>query len=218
MIIGINYEGGKSVPRHPSCMGWINIQVCSDKSFGGGIVDEQTMSEQRFDKEKHKNDLSIIFRQIHHVYPEMQIVIRVARGRSAIDTIDQVLLPVIIDAGLNRVQFVMDNYTPAVDDQSPFVFVNYGMFAEVSDDASCAPGEICNPVITEEIVACKDGIFQCANRQSTTDDEKNIMLRFSCFRNMILYGIADDMPDNYKEKDIMAQLILRNIDDEKNLK
>jgi hypothetical protein len=225
-VSGINYEGGKiieHIKKFSNCVAYANCQIAMDAPYHDSprIADESVRSTGRsesqfhgYDENKLKDKLLEIFSVIRSKYPGVKIIIQIARGRSAEPTFHEVIKPVLDRLGITNFETKYgyrstDYYVPT--DKEPFVFVNYGMFAELSSNIKVEVGEICNPVVTYDITkynatADPESSFTIENRQSFEGDGNNILNHLD-FKKLTLFGIADDMkfitPVDYKKEHIM---------------
>jgi hypothetical protein len=223
--IGINYEGGKiinHVLKFDNCVGYVNCQIAMDAPYHKmpRVADETIRSSGRSESQfkgynelKLQSDLKMIFKYIKETYPKVKIVIQVARGRSAESTIKEVIMPVLNELKITLIEYVFgyrstDYYIPK--NKSKFVFFNYGMFAELSENLTINVGQICNPVITYKIKNYNDVDGFHVLKTKFIHKNKNILNNFK-FPKLILYGIDDKMkfitPDIYKKKFINNQLV-----------
>ena len=223
-VIGINYEGGKIIDhilKFDSCLGYVNCQIAMDAPYHKvpRVADESIRSSGRsesqfigYDENKLKNDLKSIFKYIQDKYKKTLIVIQVARGRSASITIQEVILPVLTELGINLYKFSTgyrstDYYHHS--GKSKFIFFNYGMFAELSENNDIKVGQICNPIASYKIKNYNDLDGFKILKKKTNHKNKNILDNFN-FPKLIIYGIDDSMkfitPDIYKKKFIKKLL------------
>ena len=154
----------------------------------------------------HKNILQLI----KNKYPYVKLVIQIARGRSAEPTYNEIIKPILDKIRITNVILKYgyrrrDYYEP--EDDTPFVFFNYGMFGELSDNIKVKVGEICNPVITYDILNYdSEKGFEFVEKEEIFEDNLNILNSFNDIKKIILFGIADEMefvtPDIYKKIDI----------------
>jgi hypothetical protein len=229
-VVGINYEGGKIIKHilsNPKCVAYANCQIAMDAPYHTipRVADETIRSMGRsesqfkgYDEDKLRAKLKDIFTFIKDTYKDIRIVIQIARGRAAEATFNEVIKPVLDNMNITDVEFVngyrSQNYYTTLK-TTEFVFVNYGMFAELSDDIDVNVGEICNPVITYDINTYnhKDG-FTYGEETHFDRDEKNILNHFGDIKKLKLFGINDDMafitPDKYDKAHIVE--LVKKID------
>jgi hypothetical protein len=221
--IGINYEGGKIINhilKFDNCVGYVNCQITMDAPYHTvpRIADEKVRSSGRSESQftgynelKLQSDLRMIFEYIKENYPDTKIVIQMARGRSAQPTITEVISPVLDDLKITLVEFVLGYHTENyyVPDKTQFIFFNYGMFAELSENLTLHAGCICNPVVTYEIDSYDDTDGFHILKNKSVHAYKNILNLFK-FPKLILYGLDEEMPfvtpDVYRKKFIKKQL------------
>jgi hypothetical protein len=134
------------------------------------VADECTRSKGRsekqfpgYDEEILKSALLAVLEQIRDDFPGVMLVIQIARGRAAASTLDEVVVPLLRQCGIDQFHSVSgyrstDYYCPV--DDTPFVFLNYGMFAVLRDGASTgaqegalAVGTLCCPVASVAVTA-----------------------------------------------------------------
>lgn len=222
-IIGINYEAGKSIQHvryKKNCLGYANIQIVMDAPFQGRVANEKVRGKSRSElqMENYKEDLLIksltnIFEYINREYPNIKLVIQIARGRSWESMFNEVILPILntleipnyeIKSGYRRKNY----WTPSTDE--PFIYVNIGMFAILSNKDAAYVGEICNPVETRNILDYTTS-FILSPVTMQFRDSKNILLRFPEIKQMYLYGISDTMPfitpNVYKSEEEVKKLL-----------
>ncbi len=219
--VGINFEGGKIIryiKNSPKCVAYANCQIAMDAPYQGRVADETHRSKGRselnfpgYDEVKLKNKLTEIFEYIKSIYSGIKIVIQIARGRAADPTFVEVLKPVLDSLGINETQYSVhfgyrtENYFNYSEEPNQFVFVNYGMFAVLSNKEEVGVGEICNPVITRDIIDYKNSNFVVNPYSDTFEDDRNILNYSSLnIKKIKLFGIADDMkfvtPDIYTKE------------------
>jgi hypothetical protein len=225
-VIGINFEGGKiinHIKQYEQCIAYANCQIAMDAPYHDvpRIADETVRSSGRsenqfkgYDEEKLKNKLEEILNLINTKYSGTRLVIQIARGRSSEPTFIEVIKPILEKIGIidvvTKYGYRSENYYIPPDDL-PFVFLNYGMFAELSDNIPIEVGEICNPIITYDIINyTPDTGFKFENMKSFEKDNKNILNKFSYIKKLTLFGIADDMkfitPDIYNKKHVLRMI------------
>lgn len=218
-IIGINYEGGKiikHIKKYTNCIAYANLQIAMDAPYHSPprIADEKIRSTGRsesqfndYDEEKLKNKFEEILRFIKEKYKNIKLVIQIARGRSAEPTFTEIIKPILDKINIINYEYKFgykskDYYFPSNNDE--FVFLNYGMFAELSESIKIEVGEICNPNISYDIL---DNITKYTGKAIFIKDKKNILNYFKDIKKLKLFGIADDMkfitPDVYKKSDII---------------
>lgn len=232
LTVGINFESGKIIDhilKCKSCIAFANIQIAMDAPYKGRVADDalrnKGRSEQQFDvkygydERKLKHTLYHIFEYIKNKYPDTNIVLQIARGKAAESTYEEVLKPIFTRLNIinNLTNFInkegqikkyksgyrtTDYYIPTTDDN--FIFVNYGMFAVLTNDDNINVGKICNPIYTG-YVELKNNKIELT-KITTQDETKNILIHLGYFEKLYLMGITDDMPfvtpDKYKEEDI----------------
>lgn len=228
-VIGINYEGGKIIRhilRFSYCLGYVNCQIAMDAPYHTipRVADESKRSLSRaelqfngYNEDKLKEKLYNIFNYIKEKFGDIKLVIQIARGRAAAPTCENVIDPIIDQIKFSNVIFqkgyrYVDYYIPT--DCEPFIFFNYGMFAELSEDIKINVGEICNPVVTWDVTRDKDNNLVSSNNTSFID-AKNILnapeLDYIS-KKMTLFGIDDAMPfitpKDYSKESILGLLEL----------
>ena len=222
--IGINYEAGKIINhilKYKNCVGYVNIQVAMDAPYAGRVADDTVRQKGRsesqyekygYDENKLINDVTRIFNHIKEHYIGIKIVIQIARGKAAQSTLDEIILPILKKLEIKTFESKFgyrstDYYVPITDEK--FVFVNYGMFAVLSNINDIRAGQICNPCNTYIINSYSDidgfAVGEASINYETND--KNILSQMKWLIDVNLYGIADDMPfvipSVYKEEHIM---------------
>lgn len=217
--IGINYEGGKIIDyaiANNNCLAYANVQIGMDAPFHGEVASESvrqlTRSETQFvgySDERLQLQLTDIFRYIINQFKFDELIIQIARGRSATIMEKEIIRPVLCK--LNYYNYIIfygyrsKDYFTYPQGNKKFIFVNIGMFARLSDINVIKAGDICNPIITLDIL----GISKETNKFIVSDiirdhsGDKNILNNFN-FPKIKLYGIADDMPfitpDTYSQE------------------
>ena len=102
---GINFEGGKIISHILSCsncIGWPNCQIVMDATYNLRVADESIRklgrSEKAFgmDEEKFNENIKKIFTFINNKYPNIKIIIQIARGRSAELMFTETLKPIFV--------------------------------------------------------------------------------------------------------------------------
>ncbi len=216
---GINFEGGKIITwqkKCANCIGWVNCQIAMDAPYHSRVADESVRQQGRseevfgYDKESFQLDIKKIFQFIKDKYPDVKIIIQIARGRSGIPMFNETLKPVFEQINLANYQVVYGyktvDYFDCRDLSEPFIFVNIGMFAVLTNVSSIRVGEICNPIKTWSIdkynVETKRFHINVLPVDWSTD-EKNILNKpeFYEIKKIKLFGIGDCMdfitPDKY---------------------
>jgi hypothetical protein len=74
--------------------------------------------------------------------------------------------------------------------KNEFVFINIGMFAVLTNPQNIRVGQICNPLITYDVLNTEMEL----SGKHVFSDKKNILNSFTTISKILLYGIADDMP------------------------
>lgn len=217
--IGINYEGGKIIRyalNGNKCIAYANIQIAMDAPFHGQVANDtlriKGRSETQFEgynDDRLKKQLHAIFSHIDENYEFDELVIQIARGKSAYLTEMDILKPVMQELNFPKYRvhygYRTKDYFPYPENN--FIFVNIGMFARLTNINWIKAGDICNPIETYDILGITDNGFQIENH--TKFHNKNILNGLD-FEKIILYGIADDMPfitpDSY-QKELFDDLI-----------
>lgn len=210
-IVGINYEGGKIIShilKSENCIAYANCQIAMDAPYHGRVADESIRSQGRselqfpgYTDEYLILQLEEIFNYIKINYPDIKIVIQIARGRSAVPMKDEIIGPILSKLNIIDYEFKSgyrstDYYTPR--DTKEFVFVNIGMFAVLTNVENTKVGQICNPtetIIATELISELTPDKKILSDYSITsfDNKKNILSNMT-FRKIKLIGIADNMP------------------------
>lgn len=237
--VGINYEGGKIIDHVSSfsgCMYYANCQICMDAPYKTNprVADEKLRSKGRsecqfegYDEVKLVQLMMRVFEEVKSLSREnsVKVVIQIARGRAAECTAVEVILPILAKLGITNFETVFGyrsgSYFSPSDESESFIFVNYGMFAELSSD-DLVVGDLCNPILSHCITCyddlagfnVKDTEDKCWRRRES--DDKNILNRFpdSEIKHMTIFGIEDDMPfitpDLYRAEHIEKLTLLGN--------
>lgn len=162
--IGANYEGGKIITyalNSGKCIAHVNAQIGMDAPFHGEIANEAVRTKGRsetqfkdYSDEKLQNQLFDIFNHIIKNYKFADLIIQIARGRSAITTEMEILNPVMCKLEFSKYQvysgYRKKEYFPYPEND--FVFVNIGMFSRITHNDKIKPGDICNPTETYDIL------------------------------------------------------------------
>lgn len=206
-IVGINYEGGKIIShilKSENCIAYANCQIAMDAPYHGRVADESIRSRGRselqfpgYTDEYLISQLEQIFDYIKINYPDIKIVIQIARGRSGESMINEIIDPILSKLKITDYEFKSGYrstyyYTPL--DTTKFVFVNIGMFAVLTNVENTKVGQICNP--TETVIATElthDKKILSDYTVTSFDDKKNILSNMT-FQKIKLIGIADTMP------------------------
>lgn len=216
---GINFEGGKIISwesKCKNCIGWANCQIAMDAPYHSRVADESVRQQGRsedvfgYDKIKFQLDIKNIFQFIKSHYPGVKIVIQIARGRAGVPMFEETLKPVFDEIQLDNYQVAYGyrtaEYFDCRDISEPFVFINIGMFAVLTNVSEITVGEICNPSKTWSIEKYDNKKSRFVIKGEPTDwsnDNKNILSNpeFSNFKKINLFGISDCMdfitPDKY---------------------
>lgn len=225
---GINFEGGKIITwqnKCTNCIGWANCQIAMDAPYHSRVADETVRQQGRseevfgYDKELFQMQIKKIFSYINVQYPGIKIIIQIARGRAGVPMFNETLKPIFDQIELPNYQVVYGyrtiDYFDCRDLSEPFVFVNIGMFAVLTEVSAIQVGEICNPSKTWTIDKY-NGVTKRFNINGQavdwSDDEKNILNKpeFSHIKKIKLFGIGDCMdfitPDKY-HSDAIEELI-----------
>jgi len=177
-----------------------------DAPYHGRVADETIRSKGRsevqfpgYTDEYLISQLEQIFNYIKITYPNIKIVIQIARGRSAIPMKNEIIDPILSKLKIKETDYefksgyrTTDYYTP--HDTKEFVFVNIGMFAVLTNVENTKVGQICNP--TETVIATEltpDKIILSDYSVTSFDNKKNILSNMT-FQKIKLIGIADTMP------------------------
>ena len=212
-IVGINYEGGKIIShilKSENCIAYANCQIAMDAPYHGRVADESIRSKGRselqfpgYTDEYLISKFEEIFNYIKINYPNIKIVIQIARGRSAISMKNEIIDPILLKLKIKETDYEFksgyrstDYYTPR--DTKEFVFVNIGMFAVLTNVENTKVGQICNPtetVIATELISELTPDKKILSDYSITsfDNKKNILSNMT-FQKIKLIGIADNMP------------------------
>ena len=228
--VGSNYEGGKIINhilKSPHCIGYANIQIAMDAPFHGRVADEAIRSlgrsELQFPAKYGYSDQLVIDKivdiliLINQKYPNIEIIIQIARGRSGINMFNEVLKPILQKFGLvdcdgnvipSKCKVVYGYRSKDYFDYSQmttdFVFLNIGMFAVLNNVDNICVGKVCNPLVTYDITDI------CLHLDETSktvfNDAANILNLLDDIPNIILCGIDDVMPfivpEVYSKKNI----------------
>jgi hypothetical protein len=120
-----------------------------------------------------------------------------------------VVEPIIQNCGFTDIDVkfgykTTDYYIPVTND--PFVFVNIGMFAVLTNVESIRVGQLCSPIITYEITDFDKETGFKSDFKSTSTIDRNILSDLG-FTEIILWGIANEMkfvtPSAYPEHHIL---------------
>jgi len=213
---GINFEGGKIIKyilESKNCIAYANVQIAMDAPYNGRVADEKLRnlgrSELQFDKKYEYSDLFVqcklysILEYVNNKYPNTKIIIQIARGRSGISMFDEVLKPImkilgLVDNNNNLISrkckiiygYRSTDYFNYSSQKNNFVFINIGMFAVLTNYKNIRVGQICNPLITFDVLNTDMEISE----KYLFNDKKNILNKIDNISKIILYGIADDMP------------------------
>lgn len=221
--IGINYEGGKII-RHilenykGQCIGYANVQIVMDAPYAPtprvapDNIRGVNRSEVQFDPEcdsRTIHGLNLLFDKIDQIQtqPDFEIIIQVARGKSAQWMINDVLNKFMLTKKY-RYRFVTgyrrkDYFKGEISGN--FIFINIGMFAVLDEDKyHCVDknnneelkvGQICNPIYTYDINRYINGIFYIGSRKPDNfKDESNLLNGINEIKPLTLFGIDDGMP------------------------
>lgn len=200
----LNYEGGKIV-RHakesPYFIGYSNIQISMDAPFLGRVaneIDRRNATGSRvetaykgYSDKNLKRSLGRIFGPIaiKSAENEARVVIQIARGTSALNMQQEVILPVLKQQNVTNREIhygyrSADYFTPP---RLPFLLVNIGMIANLTE--ALPVGSVCIPAKTYDVVGTQDGLDIVASQNH--DDDLSSNLGFTATN---LFGIQDSMP------------------------
>ena len=112
-IVGINYEGGKIIShilKSENCIAYANCQIAMDAPYHGRVADETIRSKGRsevqfpgYTDEYLISQLEQIFNYIKKNYPNIKIVIQIARGRSAVSMKDEIIGPILSKLNIKEI-------------------------------------------------------------------------------------------------------------------
>jgi hypothetical protein len=227
--VGINFESGKIITwetKCDNCIGWANCQIGMDAPYHGRVADATHRNNGRSEKffSGYREDLLLenlrmIFQYIKDNYSDTLVVIQIARGKSAYETVCDIIRPLLENIGIDKKNYIIkygyrkEDYFVCDDLEVPFVFVNIGMFAVLSNVEEVYVGQLCNPVITWNITNYNGETKEFAIEDTLYDfstDIKNILNHFESIKKIKLFGIADKMkfvtPDIY-HKDAIDKLV-----------
>ena len=216
--IGINFESGKIITwetKCKNCKAWANCQIGMDAPYLGRVADESVRTKGRSELSfpGYREDLLIenlkkILAYIKANYPNLLLVIQIARGRAGIQMFNEVIEPLLKDIERYKIQYGYRtaNYFECRDLEEDFVFVNIGMFAVLTKPESIYVGELCNPVQTWSIKSYDKATKEFEidpEMHSFETDNKNILNSIDGIQKIKLFGISDCMefitPDIYDE-------------------
>jgi hypothetical protein len=149
-VIGINYEAGKIIDhvlKYEECVAFANCQIVMDAPYHGRIADENIRSQGRSETLYHGyneniliSDLEKIFMHIKHEYENIHMIIQIARGRSAESMAKTVVLPILDKLNINKYNLIYGykthdyfKYEAILKPNTPFIFINIGMFAVLNN-------------------------------------------------------------------------------------
>lgn len=214
-MIGANYEGGKIIRyalESNQCISYANIQIAMDSPFHGEVASEEVRAKYRSEKqfenysdEKLKKQLLVIFSYIIKKYPNIELIVQIARGRSANLTEIEILKPIMIELNFTRYRvfygYRRQNYFPYPENN--FVFINVGMFARLTHIDIIKAGDVCNPIETYDIYETSPSNKKLIKKNYHEFNDINNILNYLNVTKITLYGIDDNMPfitpDNYSK-------------------
>jgi hypothetical protein len=220
--IGINFECGKIITHildkcGDKCVGWANCQIGMDAPYHGRVADETHRSLGRselnfpgYQEDKLIENLTQIFEHCKLSFPDKKIIIQIARGRSGIQMFEEVLKPILEKKQITNYHVLYGyrsgDYFACGELNEQFVFINIGMFAVLTQPENIYVGELCNPVLTWNILDY-DGKFKFNETPTNfSHDSKNILNNYPGIKKIKLFGIADNMkfitPDVYAQNSI----------------
>lgn len=167
-VLGVNYEGGKIVAHAESfdaCVGVLNVQVAMDAPFQGAVAHEAVRAAGRSETQFPGYDAARLAKGVATALEEAanaaaaaganHLVVQVARGRSADSFWAELahLLPVAFQppAGTATVVHGYRSSDYFSSPTAPFVAVNLGMFARLSDAAAVPPGAVFVPASSVDL-------------------------------------------------------------------
>jgi GNAT superfamily N-acetyltransferase len=171
--VGINYEGGKIseyAEKSTFCLGYINAQIAMDAPFHDQIANEAVRALGRSEKSMAgyceerllvgldkilallNNYLALSSKGDSSKPKSKLLIIQIARGRSAVETIQLILL-LLTKHGIQRFHIATGykTFDYFAYPQEEFYFLNIGMFGRLSHIEDILPGQICNPVVTYDL-------------------------------------------------------------------
>jgi hypothetical protein len=223
-VIGINYEAGKIVNhvlRYKECIAFANCQIVMDAPYHGRVADENIRSQGRSEtlySEYNENDLvnglEKIFMYIKREYENIHIIIQIARGRSAESMTKTIVIPILDKLSIKKYNLIYGyktfdyfKYDTVLKPNTPFIFVNIGMFAVLNNVDDVSVGQICNPIICYEVNEYKDNKFDSNSDNIYYNNNKNILNKHASIKQIVLVGINDNMkfitPDVYSYESII---------------
>ncbi len=222
MPIGVNYEGGKiikHVMRYEGCLAYANCQFVMEAPYNilpriavepihaGGRSELQL---DGYNEGKIMDQLGRVFKHIRDVFQNVKVVIQVTRSKAAANqTFKALILPVLKAEGIDNYQLVTgykekDYFKPSGRER--FVFVNFGLFSDITETSSLKVGDLCNPITTYNIVGYNHEIGFTYTDRLLLNDNKNILLRMPFAKKITLFGLDDSMPpfvpDMYSERNV----------------
>jgi hypothetical protein len=226
LTVGINFESGKIIEhiiQCSNCVAYANCQIGMDAPYHGRVADENHRSNGRSEKnfpgyreDLLEKQLLLLFSYIKKNYSDKKLIIQIARGRSGIQMYDEVIKNILNLTNYNISSdyiivygYRSNDYFKCYNYNEQFVFVNIGMYAVLTDPEKVYVGEICNPIITWNILSYNNSnnIFELEDKTYVFDlDPKNILNNFKEIQKIKLFGINDDMkfvtPDVYNKESI----------------
>jgi len=223
--IGINFESGKIINhiiKFNNCKGWANCQIAMDAPFAGRIADEEVRKKgpsensfEGYDEFKLTSNLEEILSYIKKEYPNIKIVIQIARGKAGIPMFCNVIKPILDKLLIDKKKYTVKFGYRAIDYynsdnlEEDFIFVNIGMYAVLTNIDEIYVGELCNPVQTWNILNYSEEKEEFNYEETEFNWENNlnnILNNFENIKKIKLFGIADDMnfitPKDYKKNAI----------------
>ena len=201
-----------------------------DAPYHGRVADDTHRTKGRSETNfpGYREDLLIqnlkkIFEYIKKEYLDVKIVIQIARGRAGIQMFNEVIKPLLDELNISDKKYIVQygyrtvNYFECKDLKEDFVFVNIGMFAVLTDIEKVYIGQLCNPILTWNILSYdseKKEFEVDKNLYIFSKDSKNILNKIDSIQKIKLFGIGDCMkfvtPDVYDKESIDKIIKLAN--------
>lgn len=210
--IGINYEAGKiidHIKKFKNCIAYANCQIATNAPFYSNCVnmDDLEITHKNETSFVEYYDISLIeqlkklFNYIKLNFHNVNLVIQIARGKSAKSMIHDIINPILQNVGIVHFNIVTgykthEYYVPT--NKSPFIFVNIGTFAVLFHNTGIENikiGKVYNVTQSYNLISYDKSkhVFTVDKKLKSYTEKKNILNQIPEFDKLKLFGLSDNM-------------------------